>query len=198
MLLLNGVPLSPDDAFESNGVLYPPGWVRTATPQARAAAGITEEADEPQPDSFYANVYPNPNAPWTWIATPYTPDEMKPRLKTYSRQQRESRELAGVEHTVAGKVRKIPTDPATRAVFFDYRVIAARPDPPKPVIHDFRDELGGSDVISVPEAQMVAIEQRMENRISGCARVQLELQVGIEAETVTTKEQIEQAYAAVP
>lgn len=197
MYLLNSTPISADAQFESNGILYPAGWIRSATEAERIAAGIVWHDDQPRPDDFYQYVYPDPAHPWQWLSTPYTPAEMKPRLKDYSRQAREHRELAGVTHTVLGKSRLIPTDPATRAVFFDYRVVIARPGPTPPTNYDFKGDAGG-EVVTVPEAQVLAIEQKMEDRISGCADVQLTLQAQIEAGTITTKVQIDAAYLAVP
>lgn len=59
MFLLDGKPLSPDVAFtatdpEGEVVQYPPNWLRLATPEERAAIGITEVPDPPVYDQrFY-------------------------------------------------------------------------------------------------------------------------------------------------
>lgn len=54
MFVLNGQPLPLDTPFEANGTLYPANWLRLATPEERAAAGITEEPDPPSYDQrFY-------------------------------------------------------------------------------------------------------------------------------------------------
>ena len=57
MFLLNNQPLQIDTAFSHNGVNYPQNWLRLATPQDRAAIGITEA---PAPawydDRFYWGV----------------------------------------------------------------------------------------------------------------------------------------------
>jgi len=47
MFLLNGHPLSPDSAFTdpATGVQYPANFLRLASPEERAAIGITEEPD---------------------------------------------------------------------------------------------------------------------------------------------------------
>ena len=57
MFLLNNQPLQIDTAFSHNGVNYPQNWLRLATPQDRAAIGITE-ATEPAwyDDRFYWGV----------------------------------------------------------------------------------------------------------------------------------------------
>lgn len=57
MFLLNNQPLQIDTAFSHNGVNYPQNWLRLATPQERAAIGITE-APEPAwyDDRFYWGV----------------------------------------------------------------------------------------------------------------------------------------------
>jgi len=46
MFLLNGSPLSPDTAFTAGDIQYPNNWLRLASPEERAAIGITEVADE--------------------------------------------------------------------------------------------------------------------------------------------------------
>ena len=54
MFILDGKPLSPDRAFTHNGVQYPANWLRLATPDERAAIGITEVPDPPTYDErFY-------------------------------------------------------------------------------------------------------------------------------------------------
>jgi len=55
MFILNGKPLSPDVAFTTaDGTQYPSNWLRLATPEERAAIGITEVADpEPYDQRFY-------------------------------------------------------------------------------------------------------------------------------------------------
>ena len=45
MFLLDGKPLSPDVAFTTGGIQYPANWLRLATPEGRAAIGITEVLD---------------------------------------------------------------------------------------------------------------------------------------------------------
>jgi hypothetical protein len=47
MFLLNGQPLSPDAAFvdPATGIQYPANWLRLASPEDRAAIGITEAPD---------------------------------------------------------------------------------------------------------------------------------------------------------
>jgi hypothetical protein len=45
MFVLDGKPLSPDVAFTHDGIQYPANWLRLATPEERAAIGITEVPD---------------------------------------------------------------------------------------------------------------------------------------------------------
>jgi hypothetical protein len=45
MFILDGRPLSPDVPFEHNQISYPANWLRLASPEERAAIGITEEPD---------------------------------------------------------------------------------------------------------------------------------------------------------
>ncbi len=57
MFKLNGKPLAIDTPFECNEISYPANWLRLASPEERAAIGITEEADAPvYDDRFYWNV----------------------------------------------------------------------------------------------------------------------------------------------
>ena len=54
MFILNGKPLSPDVAFTTGGISYPANWLRLASPEERAAIGITEEPDTaPYDQRFY-------------------------------------------------------------------------------------------------------------------------------------------------
>jgi hypothetical protein len=54
MFLLDNKPLGLDVPFEHNEISYPANWVRLASPEERAAIGITEVADpEPYNDRFY-------------------------------------------------------------------------------------------------------------------------------------------------
>jgi hypothetical protein len=56
MFLLNETPISPDTAFSAGGIQYPANWLRLASPEERAAIGITEAADaERADDRFYWN-----------------------------------------------------------------------------------------------------------------------------------------------
>ena len=45
MFILDGKPLSPDVAFTTGGIQYPNNWLRLASPEERAAIGITEVPD---------------------------------------------------------------------------------------------------------------------------------------------------------
>jgi hypothetical protein len=54
MFLLNDKPISPDTAFTHEGISYPNNWLRLASPEERAAIGITEVADE---DTSFDNRY---------------------------------------------------------------------------------------------------------------------------------------------
>lgn len=54
MFILNEKPISPDVAFEHEGIQYPANWIRLASPEERAAIGITEEPDPiPHDQRFY-------------------------------------------------------------------------------------------------------------------------------------------------
>ncbi len=54
MFQLNGNPISPDTAFTAGDISYPANWIRLASPEERAAIGITEVADPVRADDrFY-------------------------------------------------------------------------------------------------------------------------------------------------
>jgi hypothetical protein len=54
MFILDGQPLIPDRACTHDGVQYPANWLRLASPEERAAIGITEVPDRPAYDQrFY-------------------------------------------------------------------------------------------------------------------------------------------------
>lgn len=54
MFILDNRPLSPDVPFTHEGISYPANWLRLATPEERAAIGITEEPDPaPYDQRFY-------------------------------------------------------------------------------------------------------------------------------------------------
>lgn len=57
MFMLNNKPLALDTAFTHNEISYPANWLRLASPQERAAIGITE-VDDPAvyDDRFYWGV----------------------------------------------------------------------------------------------------------------------------------------------
>ena len=65
MFLLNNQSLQIDTAFSHNGVNYPQNWLRLATPQERAAIGITE-APEPAWYDAAVSVNRGANGNSTW------------------------------------------------------------------------------------------------------------------------------------
>ena len=60
MFILDRKTLSPDVAFTHDGIQYPANWLRLASPEERAAIGITEVPDEPTYDQRF---YWGPNLP---------------------------------------------------------------------------------------------------------------------------------------
>ena len=54
MFVLNGKPLALDRAFTTpDGTQYPKNWLRLASPEQRAAIGITEQSNPPSWDQRY-------------------------------------------------------------------------------------------------------------------------------------------------
>jgi hypothetical protein len=65
--VLDNKPLPLDTPFEHDGTSYPANWLRLATPEERAAIGITEIPDYPRPDDRFYWVSQNPDGTWTAI-----------------------------------------------------------------------------------------------------------------------------------
>ena len=54
MFMLDGKPLQIDLPFTHGDLQYPATWLRTSSPEEKAAIGITEIAEKPRPDDrFY-------------------------------------------------------------------------------------------------------------------------------------------------
>jgi pyruvate/oxaloacetate carboxyltransferase len=61
MFTIKSLPIQPDAQFtDINGIQRPAGWIRHATPEQRAAAGIVEVAD---PEHYDDRFYWGPNHP---------------------------------------------------------------------------------------------------------------------------------------
>jgi hypothetical protein len=60
MFLLNNTSIGLDTAFTHDGIQYPANWIRLASPEERAAIGITEVADPERYDDrfFWASGQP--------------------------------------------------------------------------------------------------------------------------------------------
>lgn len=67
MFILDNKPLPLDTPFEHDGTSYPANWLRLATPEERAAIGITEIPDYPRPDDRFYWVSQNPDGTYTAI-----------------------------------------------------------------------------------------------------------------------------------
>jgi hypothetical protein len=67
MFILDNRVLQLDTPFEHDGTSFPANWLRLATPEMRAAIGITEIPDYPRPDDRFYWVSQNPDGTWTAI-----------------------------------------------------------------------------------------------------------------------------------
>lgn len=76
MFLLDKRILQLDTPFEHDGTSYPANWLRLATPEERAAIGITEVVEQPRPDDRFYWVS-GPNLDGSWTATPKDLDGLK-------------------------------------------------------------------------------------------------------------------------
>lgn len=85
MFLLDGRILPLDTPFEHDGTSYPANWLRLASPEARAAIGITEVVEQPRPDDrFYWVSGPDDNGDYT--AIPKDLDGLKATWKAQFKQ----------------------------------------------------------------------------------------------------------------
>jgi hypothetical protein len=76
MFLLDGNPLSPDRAFTTaDGTQYPANWLRRASPEERAAIGITEA---PEPEPYDQRFYWGPGNPKLLEDRPEADEEGNP------------------------------------------------------------------------------------------------------------------------
>jgi hypothetical protein len=69
MFLLNGKKIQ-DRGFEAGEYRYPPGWIALASPEERAAIGITEVPDPIRPDSRYFDAVENEDGSLTVTPKP--------------------------------------------------------------------------------------------------------------------------------
>lgn len=84
--ILDGKILPLDTPFEHDGTSYPANWLRLATPEERAAIGITEIVDQPRPDDrFYFVSGPNADGSYTAI-----PKDLAGLKTTWSSQMRQT------------------------------------------------------------------------------------------------------------
>lgn len=75
MFMLNNKPLALDTAFTHNEIQYPSNWLRLASPQERAAIGITEVDD---PASYDDRFYWGANKPKQLEDIEVTPEQGEP------------------------------------------------------------------------------------------------------------------------
>lgn len=80
MFLLNGKPIGIDDTFTVGDINYPQYWVRFATPEQRAAIGITEVPDPVRPDDRFYDVSPTLNDQHQYDFTPKPLEPLKADL----------------------------------------------------------------------------------------------------------------------
>ena len=83
--LLDGKILPLDTPFEHDGTSYPANWLRLATPDERAAIGITERPDYPRPDDRFYWVSENPDGTWDAI-----PKDLAGLKATWSAQMKQT------------------------------------------------------------------------------------------------------------
>jgi len=79
--ILDGRFLPLDTPFEHDGTSFPANWLRLATPEERAAIGITEVNEQPRPDDRFYWVSSNNDGTWTSI-----PKDLDGLKKTWAAQ----------------------------------------------------------------------------------------------------------------
>lgn len=149
MFLLNGKKIH-DRGFEAGEYRCPPGWIALATPEERAAVGITEVPDPIWPDQRFYTAVENADGSLTVTAKPLA--GIKQAKISELKQAREAAAQADV--TVAGKV-----FPADKDYQFLVSSMAARAARGKPL----PGELRGVD--GTPVALTAALLGQIEDAI---------------------------------
>lgn len=143
MFKLNGKPLALDTPFECNEISYPANWLRLASPEERAAIGITEEADAPvYDDRFYWGV----NSPKQLEDLEVTPEEGEP----YTQKGLKSQWIAQVKDT-AGK-------------------LLAQTD--WMIVRKYERKVAIPEAVVAKRAAIIAEAERLETAIVACADVE--------------------------
>jgi len=80
MFLLNGRTITPNQAFDHDGVQYPANWLTASSSEERLAIGIREIVEQIRPDDRFFWVDSNSDGSYT--ATPKDLSEVKIRIKS--------------------------------------------------------------------------------------------------------------------
>jgi hypothetical protein len=116
MFLLDGKVIQLDAPFEHDGTSYPANWLRLASPEARAAIGITEVTLQPRPDDrFYWVSGPDDNGDYTAI-----PKDLDGLKKTWEAQFKQTA-YAMLSTSDWMVIRKQEVDIAVPADWITYR-----------------------------------------------------------------------------
>lgn len=78
MFLLNNKKFNPYSFFEVDGVQYPLNWFQSASPEEKAALGITEVPDPVRPDDKFFYVQENDDGTFTTV-----PKDLNPIKEQY-------------------------------------------------------------------------------------------------------------------
>lgn len=132
MFLLDGKVLQLDTPFEHDGTSYPANWLRLATPEERAAIGITEVVEQPRPDDRFYFVS-GPNLDGSWTTSPKDIDQIKTMLLAQIKQTTASL-LASTDYKY---IRKMETGQEIDAVTVQKRTdIRAAKDANEKLVND--------------------------------------------------------------
>lgn len=145
MFLLNGNPISLDVAFTHAEIQYPANWLRLASPEERAAIGITEAAD---PEPYDQRFYWAPGVPKQFDDLQVTPEG--DGAQPYTQKGLKSQWISQVKDT-AGKLLAQSDWYVTRKVERNVDIPAA---------------------VAEKRAAIVAEADRLEAAIAGCADVE--------------------------
>lgn len=110
MFILNKKPLPLDVPFTHNGIQYPANWLRLATPDERAAIGITEKPDDPVWDQRFFWGYDKDGG--------LIPKDHKQLISTWKEQTRTTAGtlLSPTDWMITREVdNKTPTDPTVKS-----------------------------------------------------------------------------------
>jgi hypothetical protein len=166
------------------------------TPSQMTAAGVTVVPQQPMPDEFYGPVEKDPDNPGGWIQTPYPPEEMQVRLHDYSAGIRSGIENGGMVMTGGDYV--TPSTRDIRAMYTTGSHNAGKNDKSLTVkVYAIVDGIPSDTptFMKMSKKNLDQMETDLTEFADQCFAVEASTGSEITAGTITTKDEIDAAYA---